>query len=219
MRVTNIAFFDIDGTLITENVWDHFLAQPEIAPHKRGVYTRFMPVYLLRKARLLPEAHFREAWVTQMARLLRGWQKAQVDDLFDRIVLREIGDQFRADVKARVEAHLARGERVILASGMFAGLAERFARLLGAETGIGTKLAFSGGVCTGKLDGRGCAGEQKPLFMRAFLGGDLNGVIGYADSYSDVPMLSAVGHAVATYPDEQLRAYAQARQWEIFPQS
>jgi phosphoserine phosphatase len=43
--------------------------------------------------------------------------------------------------------------------------------------------------------------------------------VGYADSYSDVPMLSAVAHPVATYPDDQLRAYAQQRQWEIFPQS
>jgi alcohol-forming fatty acyl-CoA reductase len=215
--VTTIAFFDIDGTLITENVWDHYLAQPKIAPQKRGVYRRFLPTYMARKAKLLPEARFREAWVTQMARLIKGWSTAQVDELFDRIVLHDIGDQFRADVKVRVQQHLARGERVILASGMFAGLAERFARLLGAETGIGTKLAFSGGVCTGKLDGRGCAGEQKPLFMKAFLGGDLGAVTGYADSYSDVPMLSAVGHPVATYPDEELRAYAQARQWEIFP--
>ncbi|MDX2140480.1 MAG: HAD-IB family hydrolase [Chloroflexota bacterium] len=212
-----IAFFDIDGTLITESVWDYFLMQPEIAPHKRAVYMRFLPTFIGRKLGILDEARFREAWVQQMARLMRGWSQAQVNALFDRVVT-AMGSPFRSDVSARVREHLAQGERVVLASGMFDGFAQRFAQQLGAEAGLGTKLGFRDGLCTGKIDGRGCAGEQKPEFLRAFLQSrDLSSAYGYADSFSDVPMLAAVGTPVATYPDDQLRAYARAQGWAIFP--
>jgi HAD superfamily hydrolase (TIGR01490 family) len=212
-----IAFFDIDGTLITESVWDYFLTQPEIAPHKRAVYIRFLPTFVGRKAGIVSEARFREAWVQQMARLMRGWSQAQVDALFDRVVA-AMANPFRADVAARVREHLAQGERVVLASGMFAGFAQRFAQQLGAEAGLGTKLGFHDGICTGSIDGRGCAGEHKPEFLRAYLNTrDLTSAYGYADSYSDVPMLTAVGTPVATYPDDQLRAHARAQGWTIFP--
>jgi HAD superfamily hydrolase (TIGR01490 family) len=212
---SRIAVFDIDGTLITESVWDYFLRQPEIAPAKRGIYARFLPTFAARKLGIIAEPAFREGWVKQMAATMRGWQQAKVDALFDRIVYAQFGDRFRPDVKARVQEHLARGERVLLASGMFEGFAQRFAQLLGAEAGIGTRLAFVNGVCSGTISGRGCAGEEKPRLIAAWLGGELAHVTGYADSYSDLPMLTAVGQPVATYPDEALKAHAVAVGWQI----
>jgi HAD superfamily hydrolase (TIGR01490 family) len=153
-----------------------------------------------------------------MARLMKGWSRARVDALFDRIVFDDFGDRFRPDVAARLREHSASGERVVLVSGMFDGFAARFARMLGAETGIGTILDFDGDTCTGAIRGRGCAGDEKPRFMQRFLAtDDLSQTHGYADSYSDVPMLSAVGSPVATYPDEQLRAHALAQGWAILP--
>lgn len=213
-----VAFFDIDGTLITESVWDSFLRQPEIAPGKRGVYARFLPTFTARKLGIIQEARFREAWVRQMARLMRGWTRRQVDGLFDRIIDQDFGDCFRTDVGAKAREHVANGDRVILVSGMFDGFSARFARLLSAEAGIGTVLGFEGDTCTGRIVGRGCAGEEKPGYMRRYLGSDdLSAVYGYADSYSDVPMLAAVGKPCATYPDEQLRAHAVAHGWSVFP--
>jgi alcohol-forming fatty acyl-CoA reductase len=217
--VSRIAFFDIDGTLITESIWDYFLRQPEIAPRKRGVYARFLPTFAARKLGIIAEPRFREAWVQQMARLMHGWSRQRVDALFDRIVFDEFGDQrFRQDSTSQLRQHIADGARVVLVSGMFDGFSSRFARLLGAEAGIGTILGFRGDTCTGVIVGRGCAGDEKPGFMRRYLASDdLSTVHGYADSFSDVPMLTAVGHPVATYPDEQLRAHALAQGWAILP--
>lgn len=210
------AFFDIDGTLVTESVWDRFLATPEIARGKRGAYARVLPLFAGRKLGLVDEARFREAWVMQMARLIAGWPAAKLDALYDRIVLDEMRQAIRADVAERVRTHAARGERVVLISGMFTGFAERFAQILGAEAALGTRLAMANGVCTGRIDGRGCAGAQKPIFMRDHAGAAAMGAAyGYADSYSDVPMLSAVGHPVAVYPDAKLRAHAGAHGWDV----
>ena len=38
---------------------------------------------------------------------------------------------------------------------------------------------------------------------------------GYADSYYDLPFLTALGHPVAVNPDKRLRATAMSRQWPI----
>jgi HAD superfamily hydrolase (TIGR01490 family) len=216
--MNTVAFFDIDGTLITDSIWDYYLQQPEIAPAKRGAYARFLPVFARRKLGLIAEAGFREAWVKEMARIMRGWERPRVEALFDRIIYEQFGDRFRKDVASHVSQHMSKGDRVILVSGMFDGFAARFANMLGVEAGIGTVLDFDGETCTGKIAGRGCAGVEKPAFMRRYLGqDDLSETVGYADSYSDVPMLSAVAHPIATYPDEQLRAHAVSQNWDIFP--
>jgi phosphoserine phosphatase len=44
---------------------------------------------------------------------------------------------------------------------------------------------------------------------------DLSRCSAYSDSINDVPMLSAVGHAVAVNPDSALRRVARERGWEI----
>jgi HAD superfamily hydrolase (TIGR01490 family) len=218
--VTATAFFDIDGTLITESVWDKFLLHPKFTKGmKRAAYARFLPTFVGRKLGITDEVQFRQSWVEQMAHLVKGWQRTEIESWFDRVIYELMGDDcLRADVVARVKKHLAEGERVVLISGMYAGLADRYAKLLGAEVGLGTRLAYAGDICTGKIDGLACAGKQKPLFMREYLGqSDLSACFGYADSFSDVPMLSSVGHAVATYPDEKLKAVAVERGWEVIP--
>lgn len=45
-------------------------------------------------------------------------------------------------------------------------------------------------------------------------GYDLAGCWAYSDSITDLPLLNAVGHAVAVNPDRELRAAAQAMGWE-----
>ncbi|MCC6617267.1 MAG: HAD-IB family hydrolase [Anaerolineae bacterium] len=210
------AFFDIDGTLITANVWRYFLGGPELAHKKRMVYLNAMPMYAARRLKLIGEPRLRERWVVMMARLLAGWQRSQLEALMDRIVLEEMRETFRDDIADRVREHIARGDRVVLVSGMFAGFADRFAQLLGAEAGLGTRLAFDGDTCSGRIDGHGCAGEHKPQFVRDYAGDDaLATAYAYADSYSDVPLLSSVAHPVATYPEADLLLLARARGWEV----
>jgi phosphoserine phosphatase len=47
------------------------------------------------------------------------------------------------------------------------------------------------------------------------LGFDLSELTAYADSGHDVPLLLAVGKAVAVRPDERLAAEARSRGWEM----
>ena len=46
-------------------------------------------------------------------------------------------------------------------------------------------------------------------------GHDLDECFAYSDSYSDVPMLSVVGHPAAVNPDRALDRLARSYQWPV----
>jgi phosphoserine phosphatase len=67
-----------------------------------------------------------------------------------------------------------------------------------------------------------CLDENKAILTRAFLQRnglevDFQASYAYADSISDLHLLEIVGHPVATYADERLRAVAMERGWRVFP--
>ena len=69
---------------------------------------------------------------------------------------------------------------------------------------------------TGKLLRPVVAGPQKAQLVRdhARLNGhDLDECFAFSDSYSDLPMLSVVGHPAAVNPDARLRLLAKAYSW------
>jgi phosphoserine phosphatase len=89
---------------------------------------------------------------------------------------------------------------------------------LGIEETVGTPLAARSGRYTGACRPPVCQGAGKVLRLEAHLGGDSiawSRSYAYADSYTDLPLLERVGHAVAVYPDDELAAYARSRGWEI----
>jgi HAD superfamily hydrolase (TIGR01490 family) len=220
--MATFAFFDVDGTLIDEGAWNILLTHLDIGKSgKRRVYVDVVPVWLASKARLASEAQFRQRWIRAVASRLSGWTRARTSSLFDWLVNEQIGDAFHADVLARLRDHLAQGDHVVLVSGMYQEIVERFAACVGATAALGSVLGYSNDVCAGTIIGEGCIGTQKPEFIQHYLRErgltpDLSACYAYADSYSDVALLSSVGHPVATHPDDEVRVYAAAHGWEIF---
>lgn len=215
------AFFDVDGTLVSEGTWDILLSYPSLGKAaKRRVYADVLPVWLGAKLGVNDDARFRQRWVRAVARRMEGWTRAQTDALFDWLVSDQLANGFRANVVLRLQQHVEQGDHAVLVSGMYEEIVQRFAAQLGAQAGVGSLLVYNGNICAGTIEGAGCIGEHKPLFIKRYLQArgyepDYEQSYAYADSYSDVPMLSSVGHPVATYPDEQLRGYAQSQGWEV----
>ena len=219
--MTRFAFFDVDGTLIDEGTWNILLSHPDIGKAgKRRVYSEVLPVWLASKARLAGEARFRQRWIRAVARQLKGWTHAQTCAVFDWLVHDQIGDAFRPDVLARLRSHVKQGDHVVLASGMYQEIVERFAAKVGATAGLGSVLGYGGDACTGNIVGEGCVGAEKPKFIQRYLKEhnltpNLSDCYAYADSASDVALLSWVGHPVVTHPDDAMRAHAESHQWEV----
>ena len=218
-----VVFFDIAGTLVIGNPWRFFLDHPDVDPGRvRMEKLRFVPVYLGNKLNLVSDVSFRHRWITGMARLMQGWTREQTRSVFDWIVNDCMDDLFHEDVLARLQEHQEAGDHVVLVSGMFEGLVQAFAGRVGADGAIGTRLAFVDDVCAGQIDGPSVMGPRKLSAIHHYLADcgfsrDLSSCYGYADSFSDVPLLEAVGHGVATYPDDNLRSLAVEHGWDILP--
>jgi HAD superfamily hydrolase (TIGR01490 family) len=117
-----------------------------------------------------------------------------------------------------VQRSLAEGHEVVLISGALDFLMERLAKHLGATGFIANRLDFKNGYATGKLLRPIVAGPEKARLIREWTrdrGLDLADCFAYSDSYSDVPMLSVVGHPCAVNPDYRLAKLALTYAWPV----
>jgi HAD superfamily hydrolase (TIGR01490 family) len=135
----------------------------------------------------------------------------------------EIYDELMADriwrgTRALAQLHLDAGQRVWLVTATPVELATIIARRLKLTGALGTVSEVENGCYTGRLVGEPLHGPAKAEAVRALAlreGLDLDRCTAYSDSSNDVPMLSAVGTAVAINPDSDLRKVARERGWEI----
>ena len=135
----------------------------------------------------------------------------------------EIYDETMAErvwsgTRALAQHHLDLGQRVWLVTATPVELADIIARRLGLTGALGTVAEVDEGSYTGRLVGEPLHGPAKAEAVRALAvreGLDLARCTAYSDSCNDLPMLTAVGTAVAVNPDADLRAVARERGWSI----
>jgi HAD superfamily hydrolase (TIGR01490 family) len=218
------AMFDFDGTLYTGHVW-HDLVQH----HQRAGRQRFwVMAYMLRNFALMPlykmglmsQEAFYEEWATTMPWLMRGWRVREARDLFEALTRMRIMPNLRPDMMARLRWHQEQGHLVALVSGTFAPWLEAVARQMEVPHAIGTLLEVRDGHYSGRLVPPLCQGAGKPERVRMYLAErglaiDWAASTAYADRASDLPLLREVGHPVAVYPDEPLRAVAEQHGWPV----
>lgn len=219
--VKQVAFFDIAGTIVAGDPWKYVRRHPSVDRNRvRMTVFAFLPVWFGKRIGLLSDNIYRDRWLAQAAGLFKGWNAAQMDDVFKDVALSQMKDRYHDAVVQRIQQHKAQGDHVVLVSGMFEGLSRIFAQKVGADEALGTRLRFSDQICVGKIEGATIVGPRKLERLKQYLAENfpnvhLSDCYAYADSYSDLPMLSAVGHGVAVYPDEMLENHAREHQWEM----
>ncbi|MDT7538592.1 MAG: hypothetical protein QOI82_2177 [Actinomycetota bacterium] len=136
------------------------------------------------------------------------------EEIYDELMERRIW----SGTRALAQQHLDAGQRVWLVTATPVELARIIAKRLGLTGALGTVSEVEDGLYTGRLVGEPLHGPAKAEAVRALAereGLDLARCTAYSDSSNDVPMLSAVGHAVAINPDTALREEARLRGWDI----
>ncbi|MGH9401537.1 MAG: HAD family hydrolase, partial [Terriglobia bacterium] len=123
-----------------------------------------------------------------------------------------------AGAREMVEADRAQGARVVLVTGEADFALGPVMSYFGFDGLIANSLVFHDGVATGAVVSPLIAEESKVKAMVSLCqryDADIRRAKAYSDSFSDVPMLEAVGYPCAVNPDRRLRKKAEARGWPI----
>jgi HAD superfamily hydrolase (TIGR01490 family) len=211
------AFFDLDKTVI---------AKASIAAFGRPFYRGGLinrrlilrsivsqVVYLHLGASEEKLARVRESMLT----LTRGWDQVQIREIVREALEETVEPIIYAEALDLIEAHRASGDKVYLVSAAPEEIVEPLAEHLGVDGSIATRAVVDEeGRYTGEVEFY-AYGPFKAEAIRALAeaeGIDLAESSAYSDSYTDLPLLEAVGRPVAVNPDRLLAKAARERGWE-----
>jgi len=215
--VREVVAFDVEGTLSTGAQWrgvGRYLGGHGRALSYRVFLLARLPSAFLARFGVVAEQPFRDRWIVDLARFLRGLTDAELARLGEWVVEHELWSARRTSVLAELAGHVAAGRRVALLSAMYQPVIDALARILGAEA-HGTSLEMRDGSATGAV-GTVNSGAEKSRRLRDVIAGDRL-VAAYGDTYADLAMLEASVSPVVVAPDRALRRVALARGWRIIP--
>lgn len=207
---------DLEGTLTTGDSRRGLIDY--LQTHGRGLACRKLkwgmtPRALLARLGLTDERAYRSRWLTEMATLFRGMDRAELRDIANWVVDHELWPSRRTDVMDELLAKQQVGWLIILVSAAYQPILEAFGERIGAEA-VGTELETEGGLLTGRLIGSINSGRVKAERLLAELDGEPI-YAAYGDAETDIPMLQLSEEPVAVHPDAALRKEAVARGWRI----
>ena len=212
------AFYDVDGTLIKTNVVHAYayyaINTPQITKRltKTAGMLASLPLWWLADKydrRLFNEAFYKNyAGYSEDRLVLLG------EEIFEKVIRPNIFD----GALSLVERSKRQGHDQVLVTGALDVVTEPLADFLGCTDFVANRLEMKDGVATGRLEKPMIAGANKALWLRRYAeekGYDLDGSFAYADSGSDVPLLSVVGHPCAVNPDFKMKTTARAYDWPV----
>lgn len=211
------AFFDLDKTLLSKSstlAYVKPLFEGGLLTRNsmiRGAYSQF--VYQLGGA---DHDQMEQARV-QLSEMVEGWDVAQIEEIVNQALNDVIEPIVYTEGLKLIEEHHAAGRDVVIISSSGTEVVEPIAARLGADIAVGTQMAIEDGKYTGEIlfyaYGEGKVDAIKRLAEER--GYDLAESYAYSDSITDLPMLEAVGHPVATNPDKALREVARDNVWPV----
>lgn len=213
------SYFDVDGTLVSTNVVHPTLfyltnqGTPFEAARRLGRALLRAPAMAL--AELVDRRTFNELLYDAYQGMSEDRLLILADEVFENLIRPSI----YPGAKDLVATARANGSTVVFISGALDFVLDRLAGCLGADEIIANRLEIKDGKATGKLLKPVVAGPEKARLIRDHAkrhGHDLNDCFAFSDSYSDIPMLSVVGHPAAVNPDQRLSLLAKAYSWPSF---
>jgi HAD superfamily hydrolase (TIGR01490 family) len=216
--VTAAAYFDVDGTLVHTNLLQptvFYLANQQTPVQSAG---RLLRAALRAPQMALAEMRDRRTFNELLYSTYEGISRDRLlvlsEECFDKVIRPALFPNARSLVKRCRDE----GQDVVLVSGALDFVLEHLVKYLGASGLIANRLEFKANYATGRLLRPVVAGPEKARLIREHAkehDHDLAQCFAYSDSYSDVPMLSVVGHPAAVNPDLKLRRLAQAYGWPV----
>jgi fatty acyl-CoA reductase len=216
-RTDIAAVFDLEGTIVASNLIESYLwARLSSTPRSQwggeiADLARSLPRYMR------AERRDRGDFVRVFLRRYEGASVAELRDLVDDVLGEALLQRVMPEAVRRIRAHRAAGHKTILIT----GTVDMFVRPLAGlfDEVVASRMHTRDGVLTGYLDSPPLVDEARAAWLRRHAldtGLDLSQSYAYADSYSDRPMLEAVGTPSAVNPDPSLYRHAKRKHWRIY---
>ena len=208
-----IIFIDVDHTVIRHSTAKFFITHAirrKLLPRKIILY---YPYYYLKYRIGEMGTEFFPPDFPELAGIPKGELVSCASECLDIYLKKDIHDGARE----LIELEKRKGNAVVFASSSLDFFIRPLAEFLQVDY-MASFLEFSDGICTGKVSGQLNFGDEKKRRASAYAtakGVPLNGCTFYSDSFHDLPLLEAVGKAVAVNPDVRLKREAKKRNWEI----
>ena len=146
-----------------------------------------------------------------------GWSVEQVNAIVAETLHELIDPMVYAEAVALFDRHHADGLDVVIVSSSGEEVVGPIGAMLGVDHVVATRMVVEDGRYTGEIAfyayGEGKAEAIRELAEQR--GYDLGLCWAYSDSWTDRPMLEAVGNPVAVNPDRALRRHAAAQGWRL----
>jgi HAD superfamily hydrolase (TIGR01490 family) len=204
-----VAFFDLDHTVLSVNsgsLWVKY-------QYRKGVLSRADLLktfgYLLGyRFALVDVEKIVTVAVARIAGMPEDDMRLEVHEWYDREVRQHIDPMMTKAIKAHSDA----GHKLVLLTASSPYISERVCEDLGFDDFLSTRFEVRDGAFTGRLQGPMCYGAAKVTYGQRWLNDNkklLDAAWFYSDSYTDLPMLKAVGNPVAVNPDPRLERWAR----------
>jgi HAD superfamily hydrolase (TIGR01490 family) len=213
------SYFDVDGTLVSTNLVHPTLFY--LMNQGTPVQTAMRLGRALFKAPAMGVAEMadRRTFNELLYSSYQGMSEDRLVLLADEVFEKVLRPSVFPSARDLVHKNRDRGNVVVLISGALDFIVQRLCDHLGAQEVIANRLEMKDGYATGKLEKPVVAGPEKARLIREHArsgGHDLDDCYAFSDSYSDLPMLSVVGHPAAVNPDARLKLLAKAYSWPSF---
>ncbi len=210
------AVFDLEGTIVASNVVESYLwARLTTLPRSGWLgelvdLARNAPRYLYAERRDRGEL---------LRAFLRRYAGVRVDEL-KALMTEVLGDallhRVMPEATRQIRRHRAAGHRTVLITGAVDVHVEPLSVLF--DEVVASRMHATGGVLTGFLETPPMVDEARAAWLQQYARRHdlrLDRSYAYADSYSDRPLLEAVGHPHAVNPDAQLFRHARRHRWAV----
>ena len=212
------AFYDLDGTLIRTNLV-HVLGY--YARNDQGILRSFkaatatlagIPLFMA------TDFYSRKLFNDIFFKWYRGQSYDRLRSLADDLHRKVIRPGIYPGTKALIDQSRRSGLRQVVVTGALEVSIRPLLDELGITEFVANRLEFVDSRATGRLSPPVVASASKALWIREYAereGLSLNDSYAYADSMSDLPMLSVVGHPTAANPDVRLKSTARHHDWPV----
>lgn len=219
-----LAIFDFDGTLFPKDTLPFLLTEWKQLKCSRfkiyKTYLAFIPLFFQYKLGVFTKLS-REQMKIQAVRkfntIFDGMTEQDLNEFFLSCT-EKIAGLLNKTVVHEVKRARNEGFHTVLLSGTYNNLLQNIGKHLGIDTAIGSEMNFSNGFFDSNKEPEIVIGELKLKKIYEYFSEeqvDWGASRAYADGYSDLDLLQAVGQPIAVNPDAELKVVAIDKKWKI----